>query len=229
MQLFLVLDLQESRFKAIDDLDEGFVTAMFNKGKTSKAEESRVKDVGHRDLFDEEREQDDLEKEGDVMMDGDRRDNVEWNKMEGNVEKVGEQMNDDCFEGDTAGSDERGEKHEVPMESESSEKNVDRGATDAEGNGIGSSESDRMQESEAIGGEDNGRIIEDEAKIQDINAGNDEGREIVNVESSTHDTSMENREGDGLAEHSTSNAVDDHSQVRTGEDVNSLDKREAAV
>ena len=84
---FMFTELQESRFNVIDEVDEGFFMTVVNKGvdmgKSSRpAAGVEMRDVGHRNLFDEEKRRD-FDKEEDVMMDEPRRENVEWNKMDG--------------------------------------------------------------------------------------------------------------------------------------------------
>lgn len=85
--MFVFTELQESRFNAIDEVDEGFFMTAINKGldmgKSNKQPAGvEMRDVGHRNLFDEEKRRD-LVKEEDVTMNEPRKENVEWNKIEG--------------------------------------------------------------------------------------------------------------------------------------------------
>ena len=132
----------------MDEMDEGIFTAMVrkgvDKGKDRKAEGVEVRDVGHRNLFDEEREQVDLDKEEGLMMDDDKQENVEWNKMEEDRNDESAPLRDR--------TDESEEKRIVVSESESSTRNMiiedKEGDVDGEKNEQGSSVNEGTENTE---------------------------------------------------------------------------------
>ena len=113
MKYLIFSDLQESRFKTIDEVDEGLfivVNKGLEKGKVSNQHAGvEMRDVGHRNLFSEEQLQEDLDKDGDITMDDQRKENVDWSKMEGerNDEVVSERrsLNDETIDNEVKGEE----------------------------------------------------------------------------------------------------------------------------
>jgi len=127
-------DLQDSRFNTIDEVDEGLFIAVnkgLEKGKdTNQKVEVEMRDVGHRNLFSEEKLQEDLDRDGDITMDDQRKENVDWSKMEGerSDEVVSERrsLNDETVENEVKG-EERTELESDTKGVAGDEKDIDSG------------------------------------------------------------------------------------------------------
>ena len=229
---FYILDLQESRFNTIDEVDEGFfvtvVSKGLDKGKTSNEPAGvEVRDVGHRNLFDEEKAQD-LDREGDETMNESRRENIEWSKMEGDgddeVATDNRQLNNEASEN---------ERKEVGTELGSNPRNVIGDEKD------GKDENERESE-EKEGNENMEMQVEEEERC--VSQQREEDKDVIHNEKSedgndpTYDRSLqeeldEHSDVSGLKESRNVNGttIDENSDFRTDDGIGQVIGNEDAA
>ena len=223
MKYLLFSDLQDSRFNTIDEVDEGLFIAVnkgLEKGKdTNQKVEVEMRDVGHRNLFSEEKLQEDLDRDGDITMDDQRKENVDWSKMEGerSDEVVSERrsLNDETVENEVKG-EERTELESDTKGVAGDEKDIDSGK-----------EKSNVEALE-VEGDVNSDMQMDEgekypSREEDNDVGASEKSETVNDQNCSESFQEEVKDGMAVSEFTEGNALNSTleatSELRTADEL----------